>query len=267
MSQSDSAAVSTIQLRDAVAVVTGGAGGIGRALGERLAHEGARVALVDLDAARAEEAAAGVPGAIGLGADVGDPTAVQMMVEAVEERVGPIDVYCSNAGVASGGGLGDDADWELSWRVHGMAHVHAARFVVPGMVSRRSGAFVVTASAAGLLMMMQSAPYTVTKHASVAIAEWLAVQHGGEGVQFHCLCPQGVRTPMVAADPRGEKEVASSGRILEPDEVAGAVVDALRANRFLILPHSEVHDYEKVKVEDRDRWLAGMRRLLARVRN
>ena len=189
------------------------------------------------------------------------------MVEMVEARLGPIDVYCSNAGVASGAGLGDDGDWALSWRVHAMAHVYAARSVLPGMETRRSGAFVVTASAAGLLMMMQSAPYTVTKHASVAIAEWLAVQHGGGGVQFHCLCPQGVRTPMVVGDPRGEREVASSGRILEPDEVAGAVVDAVRANRFLVLPHPEVHEYEKVKVEDRDRWLAGMRRLLARVRS
>jgi NAD(P)-dependent dehydrogenase (short-subunit alcohol dehydrogenase family) len=259
--------MSDFQLQGAVAVVTGGAGGIGRALGVRLAAEGARVALVDLDASRAKEAAAGVPGAIGLGADVGDHGAVSAMVEAVEAELGPIDVYCSNAGVASGAALGSDADWERSWRVHLLAHVFAARAVVPAMEARGSGAFVVTASAAGLLMMMQSAPYTVTKHASVAIAEWLAVQHGGAGVQFHCLCPQGVRTPMVTGDPRGEKEVASSGRILEPDEVAAAVVEAVRANRFLVLPHPEVHDYEKLKVEDRDRWLAGMRRLLARVRS
>jgi NAD(P)-dependent dehydrogenase (short-subunit alcohol dehydrogenase family) len=256
-----------IRLDGAVAVVTGGAGGIGRALGARLAGEGARVALVDLDVERAEAAASEVPGSVGLAADVADAAAVRSMVETVEARLGPIDVYCSNAGVASGGGLGEDADWELSWRVHVMAHLHAARAVLPGMQSRESGAFVVTASAAGLLMMMQSAPYTVTKHASVAIAEWLAVQYGGNGVQLHCLCPQGVRTPMVTGDARGEREVASSGRILEPDEVAVAVVDALRANRFLVLPHPEVHDYEKVKVDDRDRWLGGMRRLLARVQS
>jgi short-subunit dehydrogenase len=133
------------------------------------------------------------------------------------------------------------------------------------MQARQSGAMVITASAAGLLMMMQSAPYTVTKHASVAIAEWLAVNYGGSGVQLHCLCPQGVRTPMVSSDPRGESEVAASGPILEPAEVAESVVDAIRANRFLVLPHPEVHEYEKSKVEDRDRWLVGMRRLLARI--
>lgn len=114
-------------------------------------------------------------------------------------------------------------------------------------------------------MMMQSAPYTVTKHASVAIAEWLAVNHGGQGLQFHCLCPQGVRTPMVSADAGGEAEVVASGRILEPAEVADAVLDAIQANRFLVLPHPEVHEFEQMKVADRDRWLAGMRRLLARI--
>jgi NAD(P)-dependent dehydrogenase (short-subunit alcohol dehydrogenase family) len=249
-----------------VAVVTGGAGGIGRALGDHLAGAGARVVLVDLDEAAAVAAAAELGGAVGIGADVGDARSVRAMLDRVEAELGPIDVYCSNAGIARGFGLGDDADWQSSWDVHAMAHVHAARHVLPGMVDRRRGAFVVTASAAGLLMMMQSAPYTVTKHASVAIAEWLAVTFGGSGVQVHCLCPQGVRTPMVSSDPAGESEVAASGRILEPAEVAAAVLDAVRANRFLVLPHPEVHDYEKAKVDDRDRWLAGMRRLLARVR-
>ena len=162
-------------------------------------------------------------------------------------RLGPIDLYCSNAGVGTGRQLGEDEDWERSWRVHGMAHVHAARAVLPGMTARGSGVMVITASAAGLLMMMQSAPYTVTKHASVAIAEWLAVNYGGQGVQFHCLCPQGVRTPMVSADAGGEAEVAASGRILEPAEVADAVLDAIQANRFLVLPHPEVHEYEKMQ--------------------
>jgi NAD(P)-dependent dehydrogenase (short-subunit alcohol dehydrogenase family) len=249
----------------AVAVVTGGAGGIGQALAAGLTAEGCRVAVVDLEAGRAEAAASKLEGAIGLSADVGDQTAVANMVEAVERRLGPVDIYCSNAGVASGAGLGDDEAWDRSWRVHGLAHVYAARRVVPGMIERGSGAFVVTASAAGLLMMMQSAPYTVTKHASVATAEWLAVNYGGAGVQFHCLCPQGVRTPMVSGDPKGEAEVAASGRILEPAEVAGAVIEAVRQNRFLVLPHPEVQEYEKVKVSDRDAWLAGMRRLLSRV--
>jgi NAD(P)-dependent dehydrogenase (short-subunit alcohol dehydrogenase family) len=257
--------MSDMSFQGAVAVVTGGAGGIGRALTSRLTAEGARVAVVDLDATAAETAAGNFSGAIGVGADVGDPAAVRAMVARVESELGPIDIYCSNAGIATGGGLGEDTDWDLSWRVHGLAHIYAAREVLPGMQARQSGAMVITASAAGLLMMMQSAPYTVTKHASVAIAEWLAVNYGGHGVQLHCLCPQGVRTPMVSSDPRGESEVASSGRIIEPAEVAESVVDAVRANRFLVLPHPEVHGYEQSKVEDRDRWLAGMRRLLARI--
>jgi len=249
----------------AVAVVTGGAGGIGKALASKLTTEGARVALVDLDLGAAEAAASGLRGAIGLSADVSNDEAVGGMVDEVERRLGPVDIYCSNAGVATGGGLGEDDAWDLSWRVHVMAHVYAARTVVPGMVARGAGAMVVTASAAGLLMMMQSAPYTVTKHASVAIAEWLAVNYGGSGVQFHCLCPQGVRTPMVSGDARGEAEVAASGRIIEPSEVADAVVEAVRQDRFLILPHPEVHSYEKSKAEDRDAWLSRMRRLRARV--
>lgn len=259
-------AMSEFEFSGAVAVVTGGAGGIGRALGLRLAAEGCRVALVDVDRDAAEQAATEIPDAIGLAADVGDRSAVRGMVEEVESRLGPIDIYCSNAGVATGGGLGEDDAWDLSWRVHGMAHVHAARSVVPGMTDRGRGAMVVTASAAGLLMMMQSAPYTVTKHASVAIAEWLAVNFGGNGVQFHCLCPQGVRTPMVTGgDARGEAELKASGEILEPSVVADEVVSAIRANRFLILPHPQVAQYEQAKVADRDRWLSGMRRLLSRV--
>ena len=269
--------MSEFEFAGAVAVVTGGASGIGRALAARLAAEGCRVAVVDLDAAAAERAAAALPapagespagggGHIGLAADVGDRSAVRGMVEEVEARLGPVDIYCSNAGIATGPGLGEDEAWEASWRVHAMAHVHAARSVLPGMTDRGRGVFVVTASAAGLLMMMQSAPYTVTKHASVAIAEWLAVNFGGAGVQFHCLCPQGVLTPMVTGgDERGTDELRASGALLEPEAVADAVLEAIRADRFLVLPHPEVHGYEQAKVSDRDRWLGGMRKLLRRV--
>ncbi len=258
--------MSEIQVPGAVAVVTGGAGGIGRALAGRLAEEGCRVAVVDLDAGAAERAAADLSGAIGLAADVGDRSAVRAMVDEVETRLGPIDIYCSNAGIATGPGLGDDEAWEAAWRVHGMAHVHAARSVLPGMADRGRGVFVVTASAAGLLMMMQSAAYTVTKHASVAIAEWLAVNFGGAGVQFHCLCPQGVLTPMVTGgDQVSTEELKAAGNLIEPSVVADAVLDAIREQRFLVLPHPEVHGYEQAKVADRDRWLAGMRRLLQRV--
>jgi NAD(P)-dependent dehydrogenase (short-subunit alcohol dehydrogenase family) len=254
-----------VDLHGAVAVVTGGAGGIGTALTARLAAEGARVAVVDLDPTAAEAAAAAVPGAIGLAADVGDGAAVRSLVEEVVARLGPIDVYCSNAGIGGGRHLGEDADWDRAWRVHGMAHVYAARAILPDMAVRGSGVMVITASAAGLLMMMQSAPYTVTKHAAVAIAEWLAVNYGGAGVQVHCLCPQGVRTPMVSGDASAAAEVAASGRVVEPSDVADAVVDAIQANRFLVLPHPEVHGFEEMKVADRDRWLGGMRRLLTRL--
>lgn len=254
-----------IEFNGAVAVVTGGAGGIGRALVSRLAAEGARVAVADLDRDASEQVASQFPGALGVGVDVGDPAAVNALVAWVEEELGPIDVYCSNAGLITPGGLGADPEWDVSWKVHGLAHVHAARAVLDGMVARGRGAFVVTASAAGLLMTMESAPYTVTKHASVAIAEWLAVRYGGGGVQVHCVCPQGVRTPMVSSDPRAESELTAAGHIIEPSEVAEAVVAAIRDDRFLVLPHPEVHEYEEMKVRDRDRWLAGMRRLYARL--
>lgn len=258
--------MTAFEISGAVAVVTGGAGGIGKALASRLAALGARVAVVDRDLDRAQEVADAIPGAVALAADVGDPASVAEMTAAVEAILGPIDLYCSNAGIATGPGLGDDDAWESAWRVHAMAHVYAARCVMPGMVERSRGAMVITASAAGLLMMMQSAPYTVTKHASVAIAEWLAVNYGSSGVTLHCLCPQGVRTPMVTGgDGAGRAELEASGEILEPSVVADEVVAALREGRFLVLPHPQVHEYEKAKVADRDRWLAGMRRLLLRV--
>jgi NAD(P)-dependent dehydrogenase (short-subunit alcohol dehydrogenase family) len=248
-----------------VVVVTGGASGIGRALAERFAREGASVAIVDLDQERCDNAASSLPRAIGVAADVADFEAVEAMVRQVESRLGPIGIYCSNAGVADSGGLGTEEEWDRAWRVHAMAHVHAARAVLPGMLERRSGAVVITASAAGLLMLMQSAVYTVTKHAAVAFAEWLAVAYGDTGVQFHCVCPQGVRTPMVMSDSRGGAEVVLSGELIEPEVVADAVVTALDDGRFLVLPHPEVRRYEQGKVDDRDRWLSGMRRLRTRL--
>ena len=257
----------SVEIAGTVAVVTGGGSGIGAAMAARLAGDGARVAVVDLDGDHARAVADGLPSGsgLGLGVDVTDPVAVTAMVEQVTGELGPIGIYCSNAGIGSGQGLGEDDDWARSWAVHGMAHIHAARAVLPGMVERRSGAFVITASAAGLLAMMQSAPYTVTKHASVAIAEWLSITYGGDGVNVHCLCPQGVRTPMVSASVLGETEVAASGRIIEPAQVADDVVAAISSGSFLILPHPEVHEYETGKVADRDRWLAVMRKLRARI--
>lgn len=240
-------------------VVTGGASGIGRALAERFAADHAAVATFDLPGTTG-------PGSAHFELDVTDPDAVRAAVCRVEAELGPIGVYCSNAGIAAGRGLGEDSDWERSWAVHAMAHVHAARAVLPGMADRGSGHFVVTASAAGLLMMMQSAPYTVTKHASVALAEWLAVDYGDRGVSVHCLVPQAVRTPMVASgDERSRRELEAAGGIVEPGEVAEAVLVALRSGEFLVTPHPQVRAYEAAKVADRGAWLAGMRRLRERL--
>jgi NAD(P)-dependent dehydrogenase (short-subunit alcohol dehydrogenase family) len=248
-------------LPGSVVVVTGGASGIGRALAERFAAEGARTVVVaDLDGDRAREVAAGMHGpGRGLALDVTDEAAVAAAVTAVEAEHGQIDLWCSNAGVGTGPGLGDDSTWDLAWRVHVLAHVYAARAVLPGMLARGSGHFLVTASAAGLLTEADTAPYTVTKHGAVALAEWLAIQHGDSGVGFSCLCPQGVRTPLLAAVPP-ESATLASGPVIEPEVVAQAVVDALADGRFLILPHPVVADYERRRATDRDRWLAGVRR-------
>lgn len=144
-------------------------------------------------------------------------------------------------------------DWELSWRVHVVPRLHSAKLLLPAMLERGRGTFVIITSAAGLLMFMRSAPYTTTKHASVTLAEWLAVHYGGRGIQIHYVCPQGVRTPMLTADPSVSAEVSSSVTVCEPDVVADHVIGAIRANQFLVLPHPQVHNYKKRKVADRDR--------------
>jgi NAD(P)-dependent dehydrogenase (short-subunit alcohol dehydrogenase family) len=249
-------------LRDAVAVVTGAASGIGRALAERFAAEGARrVAVADIDAAGADAVADGIDRAVGVRLDVTDEDAVRDLVARLERDEGRVDLWCSNAGVAAGRDLGADADWERSWQVNVMAHLYAARAVLPGMVARGSGHLLATASAAGLLTEVATAPYTVTKHGAVALAEWLAIRYAGTGVTFSCLCPQGVRTPMLDGVDAGSPTVA--GGVLEPAEVADAVVAALADGRFLILPHPQVAEYERRRAGDRDRWLAGMARATA----
>lgn len=247
-----------------MALVTGGGSGIGEALCRRLVAEGAKVAVVDRNKEAAAAVAGSLTGAIDVAADVGDEAQVSEAVAHTERELGPIDVYCSNAGIVVGAGLGSDEDWERTWSVHVLAHVYAARAVLPAMAERRRGAMVLTASAAGLLAMTQSATYTVTKHATVALAEWLAINWGDRGVQFACLCPQGVRTAMLGSSESGESEVTASGGVLQPAQVAEDVVAALSAGRFLVLPHPEVARYEAGKVADRDRWLAGMRRIAAR---
>ena len=256
-----------MNLQGAVTVVTGGARGIGRALAERFAAEGARAVVVaDLDGREAERVAAGLacPSPLGAGLDVTDQAAVAGLVDRVEERLGPVDLWCSNAGVALGRDLGTDGDWERSFAVHVLAHVHLARVLAPRMAARGRGHLLLTASAAGLLANLDSAPYSVTKHGTVALAEWLAIRWGDAGVGVSCLCPQGVRTAMTEGMGAGSS-VLAAGALLEPAEVAEAVVRGLADDRFLILPHPEVAEFERRRAADRDRWLAGMRRSRARL--
>jgi NAD(P)-dependent dehydrogenase (short-subunit alcohol dehydrogenase family) len=259
-----------MELQDKVCVVTGGAGGIGSALCRRFAAEGARAVVVaDLEGEAALRVADDIgERAMAVSTDVAVEADIEALVERTIERFGPIDLFCSNAGIGIGGGVdATNEEWQRIWDINLMAHVYAARHLLPGMLARGEGYIVATASAAGLLTQIGSAPYAVTKHAAVALAEWLAIAHGDAGIKVSCLCPQGVRTPMLLAglDDEAASAVLASGGMLEPDDVADAVVQAIRDERFLILPHPEVAEYMKRKADDPDRWLAGMRRLQARV--
>ena len=253
-----------MELAGRVVVVTGAANGIGRALARRFATEGARgVVVSDRDGAGATAVASGIGEhqAMAVTTDVAVEADVRALVAATEERFGPIDLFCSNAGIAGGGGVDAPDDvWQRIWDVNVMAHVHAARAVLPGMLARGEGYLLHTASAAGLLSQIGNAPYAVTKHAAVAFAEWLSITHGDDGIRVSCLCPQGVRTDML-----GDGGALLGPTAIEPEQVADAVVDGLRAEQFLILPHPEVREYVRRKGDDHDRWLRGMRRLQARV--
>ncbi len=244
-------------------VVTGGGNGIGAALCRRFAAAGARAVVV---ADRDEEGAATVAaevGGLGLAVDVGDQQQVRSLVERAEARNGAIDLFCSNAGISVHGGVEtSDADWQRIWDVNLMAHVYGARAVLPSMLARGQGYLLQTASAAGLLSQIGSAPYAVTKHAAVGLAEWLAITHGDQGIKVSVLCPQAVRTAMTAGMEQGG--VAGVDGMIEPEAVAQAVVEGLADERFLILPHPEVREYMRRKTADHDRWLRGMRRLQAR---
>jgi NAD(P)-dependent dehydrogenase (short-subunit alcohol dehydrogenase family) len=260
-----------MELAGKVVLVTGGANGIGRALCERFAAEGAAgIAVVDLDLAASEAVAAGLGGVgLALAADVGVEAEVIAAVEATEARFGPLDLLVCNAGIGTNQGVEAPTDeWQRVWDVNVMAHVFAMRAVLPRMVARGGGYILTTASAAGLLANIGDAAYTVTKHAAVALAEWVAITHGDDGIRVSCLCPQGVNTDLLRFASQGEAgQTVLTERLLEPAEVASAVVDALRDERFLILPHPEVHEYEQRKAADRDRWLGGMRKLRRRVRD
>jgi NAD(P)-dependent dehydrogenase (short-subunit alcohol dehydrogenase family) len=258
-----------MELRDKVVLVTGGANGIGRALCRRFVAEGVRgLAIVDREAEGAQGLALELgPTTIGLAADVAREADVVAAVRATEERFGPIDLLVSNAGIGTGGGVeAPNEAWQQIWEVNLMAHVYAARAVLPGMLARGEGYLLHTASAAGLLTNIGAAPYSVTKHAAVGLAEWLAITHGDEGIKVSCLCPQGVRTNMLlaGADDAAGAVVLAQGAI-EPEVVAEAVVQGLAAETFLILPHPEVLTHFQRKAGDYDRWLGGMRKLQRRI--
>jgi NAD(P)-dependent dehydrogenase (short-subunit alcohol dehydrogenase family) len=255
-----------MNLSDKVVVVTGGASGIGRALARRFADEGARgVVVADLDGDGAQEVADEI-GGLGVACDVAVEAQVTELVARAASAFGPVDLFCANAGVAVGTDeAAPDAEWDLALAVNVKAHVYAARALMPAWLERGEGYFLATASAAGLLTQIGSAPYAVSKHAAVAFAEWLSVTYGDRGIRVSCLCPMGVKTAMTAGDGLATDIVATAGTMLDPEEVAAAVVEGLQSERFLILPHPEVQTFFARKADDYDRWLAGMRRLQARV--
>ncbi len=248
-----------MELKDKIIVVTGAASGIGRGLAVRFAAEGASgIVCADLNLAGAKETAS-LCGGVAMKCDVSQESDILALIERTESEVGPIDLFCSNAGILTvGGAEASDADWQRIWEINVMSHVWAARHLVPRMIERGGGYLLNTASAAGLLNQVGAAPYGVTKHAALAMAEWLALTHGDDGIKVSVLCPQAVRSEMT----RGHEDgVASINGMLEPEDVAQACVDTIRAETFLVLPHPEVLAYMRNKTDNYDRWLGGMRKL------
>lgn len=248
-----------MELKDKIIVVTGAASGIGRAMCIRYAEEGAKyIACVDRDMKGAEETAA-MMGGTAYQVDVSIKDQITGMIDHVEAQVGPIDLFCSNAGISVAGGVEvEDDAWQRIWEINVMSHVWAARHLVPLMTKRGGGYLLNTASAAGLLNQVGSAPYGVTKHAAVGLAEWLALTYGDQGIKVSVLCPQAVRTEMTRGH---EDHVAAIDGMMEPGPVAEACVQTIRDETFLVLPHAEVLGYMRKKTENYDRWIGGMRKL------
>jgi NAD(P)-dependent dehydrogenase (short-subunit alcohol dehydrogenase family) len=249
-----------VELRERVIVITGGGSGIGAAMAQRFAKEDPTtlvIADIDLDAATTvAEAVGGIP----VLTDVSDEEANRQLIEGTEDRFGPIDLFCANAGIGMvGDEQADTGMWDRMWGINVMSHVHAAKFLVPGWRARGQGYFLATVSAAGLLTNLKAAQYSVTKHASLAFAEWLSVTYGDDGIKVSALCPQFVNTPLL----EGSEAFKALGgnHTLEAGEVADAVVAGLGAEDFLILPHPEVEQYFQNKANDYERWLGGMRKL------
>jgi NAD(P)-dependent dehydrogenase (short-subunit alcohol dehydrogenase family) len=251
-----------LNLRGKHVVITGSANGIGWALARRFQHEGVRgLVLADLDGDKVAAAAVQLD-CVGIQCDVAREDDIRAAVAAAETRFGPVDLFCSNAGIAildpdpENCTSASNADFERCWQIHVMAHVYAARALLPGMIARREGYFLNTVSAAGLLSQIGSATYSATKHAAIGFAEHLAIAHQEQGIKVSVLCPQAVRTAMIGSEP--EKGSASVDGIMTPDQVADSVVRGLERETFLILPHPMVADYMRRKTADYDRWIGGM---------
>ncbi|MCQ4211776.1 MULTISPECIES: SDR family oxidoreductase [Streptomyces] len=270
-----------MRIKDRVAIVTGAAGGIGAAVAQRLLEAGAGgVLLTDLDAERLDATVERLAGAhgervAGRAGDAADADDLRGLIDAAQERFGPVDLYFANAGIGGGAGLdASEEEWSRALDVNVMAHVRAAKLLVPGWLERGEGYFFSTASAAGLLTQIGSATYSVSKHAAVAFAEWLSVTYGDRGVRVSCLCPQGVETELLMAGTRSAdpveqaaaRAVLDSGELLQPLDVADRVVAAVGDEPFLVLPHPQVLDFYRRKGSDYDRWLRGMRRYQEAVR-
>ncbi|MBY6679368.1 MULTISPECIES: SDR family oxidoreductase [unclassified Rhodococcus (in: high G+C Gram-positive bacteria)] len=260
-----------MRVTDKVAIVTGGGAGIGAALATALVEAGNSVLVADLDGAAADAVAARLgERCIAVGGDVADDAVIAQMIERVEEAFGPLDIYIANAGTTAGMGLDStDAAWDTALSVNVLAHVRAARVVIPRWIERGThGYFLSTASAAGLLTQIGSATYSVSKHAAVGFAEWLSVTYGDKGIAVSCLCPMGVNTALLNSgfdsDAEGASVAASAvtgaGTVLEPEDVARIVLEAMETEKFLVLPHPEVLTFYSHKSADYDRWIAGMRR-------
>jgi NAD(P)-dependent dehydrogenase (short-subunit alcohol dehydrogenase family) len=255
-------------------VITGAASGIGRACATRFADAGATVVIADLDGEAARAAAAEIDGALGIQTDVGLEQEIVALVETAREHNGPIDLFFSNAGIAGPPGLPDvdidDGAMRLTWDVNVMAHLWAARALLPEMTARGDGYLLSTASAAGLLTQLSGLAYSITKHAAVALAEWLAITYADAGIKVSCVCPQAVNTPLLAVaieeDPVGSAPMMADA-VLEPEDVAAKVLEGVVDERFLILPHADVAKYMAFKGAQPERWLAGMGQLLRQARD
>ena len=256
-----------MELKNKIVVITGGGSGIGKAMAARFIAEGTRqVVVVDVNADNANAVAKDL-GCIAMAADVACEADIVRVIDETEKSIGPIDLFCSNAGVGLAPRIDSpNSEWQQSWEINTMAHVYAARHLLPAMIARGGGYFLNTSSAAGLLNQIGGAGYAVTKHAAVGFAEWLAIHHAHQGIKVSLLCPQAVRTPMTMGAPDNDAVMAAStDGMIEPEQLADIVVEKLREECFLILTHEQVTQYMQGKAANYDRWISGMHRLMKKI--